>query len=171
MNRLACAALIAAIAGAAAQAQTVVIVRHGEKADQSADPVLSQAGVDRAAALASSLAGARVSAVLTSSLQRTRLTGQPAAAAAGVLVNPIGMEGGGPAHVARVAAAVRRAAPGATVLVVGHSNTVPEIARALGDADPQVLTDCDYDRMTVIQLGKGRPKVMHGRYGAPSTSC
>ncbi|WP_411288642.1 hypothetical protein [Phenylobacterium sp.] len=58
MTRLICAALIAAFASSAAQAQTVVLVRHGEKADQSADPVLSAAGVERAVALARSLPGA-----------------------------------------------------------------------------------------------------------------
>ena len=55
------------------------------------------------------------------------------------------------------------------VLVVGHSNTIPLIARALGYADAADMPECEYDRMTVLHLmGEGA----HGevsRYGAPTT--
>ncbi|WP_332772361.1 histidine phosphatase family protein [Phenylobacterium sp.] len=161
----------ALISATSAGAQTVVIVRHGEKVDTSSDPALSSAGEARAAALAAALRGAGVSTVIATPLKRTRSTAQPTAAAAGLTVTSIGFDGGQPTHVAAVAALARQAPATATVLVVGHSNTVPEIARALGDADPQPLTDCDFDRMTVIQLGAGAPKVVHARYGAPTSAC
>ena len=70
-----------------------------------------------------------------------------------------------------MAAEVRKAKAGETVLVVGHSNTVPEIARALGDAAPVALTDCDYDSLTVIDLATSPPTVIHKRYGAPTKAC
>ncbi|MDP3747920.1 MAG: histidine phosphatase family protein [Phenylobacterium sp.] len=161
----------ALISVAPAYAQTIVIVRHGEKADASSDPALSSAGEARALALASALKAARVTAVIATPLKRTRSTAQPTAAAAGLTVTNIGFDGGQPTHVAAVTALARQAPATATVLVVGHSNTVPEIARALGDADPQPLTECDFDRMTVIQLGAGAPKVVHARYGAPTSAC
>lgn len=167
-------ALAAALISAAPVcAQTIVIVRHGEKADASSDPALSSAGEARALALAAALKGARLGAVIATPLKRTRSTAQHAAAAAGLTVTGIGFgfDGGQPAHVAAVAALARQAPATATVLVVGHSNTVPEIARALGDPDPQPLTECDFDRMTVIQLGTGAPKVVHARYGAPTSAC
>lgn len=152
-------------------AQTVVIVRHGEKADASSDPALSRAGEARAAALAAALKDARLAAVIATPLKRTRSTAQPAAAAAGLTVASVGFDGGQPAHAQAVAALARQAPEAATVLVVGHSNTVPEIARALGDTDPQPLTECDFDRMTIIQLGPGGPRVVHARYGAPTSAC
>ncbi len=152
-------------------AQTVVIVRHGEKADASSDPALSSAGEARAKALAAALKHARLAAVIATPLNRTRSTGQPAASGAGLTVTSIGFDGGQAAHVGAVATLARQAPEAATVLVVGHSNTVPEIARALGDADPQPLTECDFDRMTIIQLGAGAPRVVHAGYGAPTSAC
>jgi broad specificity phosphatase PhoE len=171
MIRLLCAVLAAALLAPAASAQTVVIVRHGEKVDDSADPDLSAAGQARAAALAQALAGLHVGAVYTTALKRTRQTAQPTAAAAGVTAIAVSTEGGTAAHAERVAAEVRKAGPDTAVLVVGHSNTVPAIARALGDAAPPALTDCDYDTLTLIQLGARSPRVVHARYGAPSTAC
>lgn len=167
-------ALVLALSAASAtivQAQTVVIVRHAEKADGGSDPDLSAAGRARAQALAEAMKGARVTQVLATPPKRTEQTGAPAAKAAGVPVTPITLDGGVAAHVARVAAAARQAPADATVLVVGHSNTVAEIARALGDAHPQPLTDCDYDRMTVIQLGGSTARVIHARYGQRTEPC
>ncbi len=154
-----------------AQAQTVVLVRHAEKADQSADPDLSTAGQARAEALAEALSGAKVTRVLVTSLKRTHQTASPIVEAAGVSVFPVSLEGGTAAHVARVAAEARQAGPNATVLIVGHSNTVPEIARALGDPAPRALSDCDYDKMTILDLSGDAPRVFHTRYGQPTTSC
>jgi broad specificity phosphatase PhoE len=91
--------------------------------------------------------------------------------AAGLKVEPVSLDGGGAAHIARVAAEARKARPGETVLVVGHSNTVPDIAKALGDTSPFVLTDCDYDTLTVIDLGSSPPAVIHARYGTPTKAC
>lgn len=164
-------ALALAAAPAAADAQTIVIARHGEKVDASDDPDLSAVGQARAQALAQALKGARITHVLATPLKRTRQTAAPAARAAGVPVTPVPLDGGAAAHVQRAAALARQAPAGATVLIVGHSNTVPEIARALGDAAPQPLTDCDYDRLTILQLGQAQPKVVHVRYGAPTGAC
>ncbi|WP_309092128.1 histidine phosphatase family protein [Phenylobacterium sp.] len=154
-----------------AEAQTVVVVRHAEKADGGHDPDLSSAGHARAQALAQALKGARLTHVLTTPLKRTQQTAAPAAQAAGVAVTPMALGGGAAAHVARVAAAARQTSVDGTVLIVGHSNTVPEIARALGDAAPEPLTECDYDRLTIIQLGGPAPKTIHARYGAPTEAC
>lgn len=153
-----------------ALAQTVVIVRHGEKVAPNGDPDLSAAGQARAQALAASLAGAKVSLVLATPLKRTQQTGQPTADAVGLKIVPIALDGGVPAHAQRVAEAARKAPADATVLIVGHSNTVTDIARALGDPAPEVLTDCEYDHMTVIQLGV-TPKTIHTRYGEPTKAC
>lgn len=152
-------------------AQTVVIVRHGEKVSPDGDPDLSEAGLARANALAAALSGARVSLVLATPLKRTQQTGRPTAEAQGVAVQTIALDGGVPAHVQRVAEAARKADKNATVLIVGHSNTVGEIARALGDAAPTVVTDCDYDQMTVISLDGSKPRTVHARYGAPTQAC
>ena len=48
MKHLLLAAALSLVAALPAMAQTVVIVRHAEKADASADPLLSEAGQARA---------------------------------------------------------------------------------------------------------------------------
>jgi broad specificity phosphatase PhoE len=165
MRHLLASFLALAIAGSA-QAQTVVIVRHAEKGEGS-DPDLTAAGQARAQALAESVKG--VTRVLATPTKRTTQTAAPTAG--GVTVETVAFEGGTAAHIARVAAEARKAGPKDLVLVVGHSNTVPEIARALGDAVARPLTDCDYDSMTVIYLGRTPPTVIHARYGAPTKAC
>lgn len=171
VHRLAALSLASILVAAPALAQTVIIVRHGEKAAPTGDPDLSPAGQARAQALARALVSARVSVVLATPAKRTQQTAQPTAQAAGVPVVSIAFDGATP-HAQRVADRARQAAASATVLVVGHSDTVADIARALGDPAPELLNDCDYDKMTVLQLGgPGPPKAVHTRYGAPAQSC
>ena len=56
----------------------------------------------------------------------------------------------------------------ATVLVVGHSDTVPKIVQELGGpALPPLAATC-FDAMFVIQMGGAQPKVVQTRYGAPT---
>jgi broad specificity phosphatase PhoE len=164
-------ALIAAAAtlvfSGPALAQTVILVRHAEKADQSADPVLSEAGQARAEALAARLSTVSVDLILTSPLQRTGLTATPVAEANGLQLQAISLEGGAHAHVAAMVERIKVQPEDATVLVVGHSNTIPLIARALGQSTPDIA-DCEYDRLLTIQLeGQGVFGVTT-RYGARS---
>jgi len=168
MKRLLLTAVLGLLTATSATAQTVVLVRHAEKVDASADPLLSEAGVSRAQALAVALSDARPAIILTSTLQRTRLTAQPTATAFGIRLETIGLEGGAPAHVEAIAARVRAQTPEAVVLVVGHSNTIPLIARALGFAAAADMPDCEYDRLTVLDLNGEQTKAVVGRYGAAS---
>lgn len=170
MKRFLLAAALSLATAVPAMAQTVVIVRHAEKADASADPVLSEAGQARARALAAELADAHPSLVLTSPLQRTILTAAPTAEYHSAPSEIVSLEGGGGAHIAATVARVRALPEDATVLIVGHSNTVPLIARALGFAEAADMPECEYDRMTTLHLmGEGRAHGVVSRYGEPTT--
>lgn len=169
MKRLLLVAALSLLTAGSSMAQTVVLVRHAEKVDDSADPVLSEAGQARAQALAMVLADAHPGHVFTSPLQRTRLTAAPTAGFHSVTVEPISLEGGGAAHVAAVAARVRALPDDAVVLVVGHSNTIPQIARALGYTAAPDMPECEYDRLTVLDLNGDSTRAVVGRYGAPTT--
>ena len=169
MKRLLIAAALSLLATGSAMAQTVILVRHAEKVDTSADPLLSEAGQARAGALAVVLADARPDHVFTSPLQRTRLTAGPSAEFHSVVIEPVGFDGGTPAHVDAVAARIRALPDTAVVLVVGHSNTIPLIARALGYTAAADMADCEYDRLTVLDLNGDHTSAVVGRYGAPST--
>ncbi|MFA4892270.1 histidine phosphatase family protein [Brevundimonas sp.] len=170
MKRLLLAAALSLLTATSAMAQTVYLVRHAEKADASADPLLSEAGQARAAALSAALAEAHPGHIFTSTLQRTRLTAAPTAEFHSATVEPIGFEGGATAHVAAIAGRVRALPDDAVVLIVGHSNTVPLIARALGYAEAADMPECEYDRMTVLHLMEGGARAQVSRYGAP-TNC
>lgn len=168
MKRLLLATALSLLTAGSALAQTVVLVRHAEKADQSSDPVLSVAGQARAQALAATLLDSHPTAILVTPLQRTGLTAAPTAQAHSVTPEAIPLAGGVDGHVAAVAAKVRSYPADATVVVVGHSNTIPLIARALGYADAADMQECEFDRLTTLHL---MPEGAHGevsRYGAPA---
>ena len=171
MKRLLLAIAMTAFLAVPAAAQTVIVVRHAEKAEQTADPVLSDLGEARAAALADALAEAGITHVFVTPLQRTALTAAPSAAAAGTEMVAVSLDGGAATHVARLVGEVRRLSPEAVVLVVGHSNTVPEIARALGAVDAAPMSECEYDRLTVLTLTPTGAHAVTGRYGAASPPC
>jgi broad specificity phosphatase PhoE len=163
------AAMVAVLPAAAQGPTTVFIVRHAEKADApAADPPLTPAGEARARALAELLTHAGIGAVISTPYARTRGTAAPLAAARGLTVETVPVAGGVPAHAAAVAEAVRRHA-GKAVLVVGHSNTVPAIAAALGAPRLPDLCDGDYDQLFIVELlPPGEPRFVRARFGEPS---
>ena len=65
-------------APAAAQAGTIILARHAEKAAPSGDPELTPEGRRRAEALAQVVADVRLTAILTTQFRRTGLTAAPA---------------------------------------------------------------------------------------------
>ena len=169
MKRLLFATTLSLMTAGSSVAQTVILVRHAEKVDASADPVLSEAGQRRAFDLAVALGDADLTHVFTSPLQRTVLTGRLAAEAHAINPEAISLEGGTEAHVRRVADRIRALPDDAVVLVVGHSNTVPLIAGALGETGPSEMADCEYDRLTVISVeDDGDSPAVITRFGAPA---
>lgn len=140
------------VAPAVATAQTIFVVRHAERADAGmaaapgADPDLSPAGRARAESLAWVLKDARITRIYTSEMKRTRQTAEPMATAAGVEAASV------PAR--DVAALLERVKAGTgNALIVGHSNTVPEILKALGVVDAVVIKDDEHDNLFVVAGG------------------
>ena len=169
MKRLLFATTLSLMTAGSSVAQTVILVRHAEKFDASADPVLSEAGQRRAFDLAVALGDADLTHVFTSPLQRTVLTARPAAEAHAINPEVISFEGGTEAHVRRVADRVRALPDDAVVLVVGHSNTIPLIAGALGETGPSEMRDCEYDRLILIPVeDDGDSPAIITRYGEPA---
>lgn len=146
----------------------VLLVRHAEKAAEPAqDPPLTESGRARAEALVPIARDAGVSAIITTQFDRTKSTAAPAAAA--LNVTPAVVQAGSLAQHAKAAADEVRKHAGKTVLVVGHSNTVPAIIGALGASAPRDLCDSEYDALFVVILGDaGAPRVIRSRFGAPS---
>ncbi len=146
-----------------ARAQEMVfLVRHAEKADASRDPALSPRGEARARALAALLRDAGVTAVWATELRRTQLTAQPLAKARHlpVRVHPAGDSAG-------LVEEIRKQQPRGRVLVVGHSNTLPEIAAALGVREKIRLADDEYDALFVVIPAPEGPRLLRLRQPGP----
>lgn len=145
---------------------TVVLVRHAEKVDDSRDPRLSEAGEERAQELARVLADVQFDAVLSTPFVRTRETGRPVAAQVGVPITETPVTA---AYASDLAARLRTDYAGRTVLVVGHSNTTPDVMRALGVPDVQAIADNEYDDLFIVTLlPSGSARAVHLHYGKPT---
>ena len=149
----------------------VILVRHAEKdsgpAVDATDPPLSAAGRARAAALVEALAGQPPSAIYASQFRRTRETAQAVADALGVAVEVQPINGSLEAHSAEFAATLReRHGAGGTVLVVGHSNTLPALAEALGAQPLPAIAEDEYDRIIRVRVGTDPTSSSTTRYGA-----
>ncbi len=159
-----------------AQPSLVILVRHAEKAAVPGDdPPLSEIGQQRARDLAAALVASPPNAIVVSSRQRTALTAEPVAKATGVTPTVISLEGGGAAHIAAVAAAVK--AQKGVVLVVGHSNTVPAVIKALGGPSLPDICDATYTHFFVLQPASPThaASLVMSRFGAaeapPPATC
>lgn len=123
-----------------------IIVRHAEKStDDPRDPSLSEAGLERASMLAERLAGMPLQAVYATPYRRTRQTATPTAEQHRLPVSDY--DPGQPA--AELAAHLRQAHPQGAVLIVGHSNTVPDIASALSGENVPAMGEDEYGLILV----------------------
>jgi len=153
----------------------VILVRHAEKAKLPADdPDLSPAGKARAAALVAALESSGVDVVITTEFLRTRETARPLASVRHLQPIVVQSSDDTAAHAGAVAAEIARHA-GHTILVVGHSNTVPAIVTALGGPSLPEICDDRFATLFVLNLAPpAAPRLVTASYGAadpPSTAC
>jgi phosphohistidine phosphatase SixA len=143
----------------------VYLVRHAERADDGTpDPPLSEAGRRRAEQLVHVLADAKLTAVYSTDFQRTRQTAQPLAAALGLEVTSYD-----PAQLDAFAAQLAQAS--GPVLVVGHSNTTPDLVTLLGGDPISPIPEDEFDRLYVVFVGgTGATPSALIRFGEPSTA-
>lgn len=146
---------------AADAARTVILVRHAERAGGAgADVPISEAGKCRAEGLARMLAGSGITAIYTSEVARTQQTAEPVAAKLKVQPKAIPAK-----EVDGLVSHLRGGAAGVKALVVGHSNTLPEIIQRLGGGAVPPIGDGEYDRMFVVFLsGDDNASVLTLRY-------
>jgi broad specificity phosphatase PhoE len=122
---------------------TAILIRHADVDAHGTDPELNAAGQARARELVHVLGDAAIMAILVTSLRRSQQTAAPVAAALGV--EPTVAD-----EVDDVIAAIRSRKRGGNVLVVGHTNTVPEIIAGLdGPAGVTIGAD-EFDRLFVL---------------------
>ena len=144
--RTATAALVLVGLFSTARADTVlVLVRHGEKVDESPDAELNDAGRSRARALAAMLKDVGIGAVYSTDYARTRETARPAADA---ISKPVEIYDGDGLQ----AFAKDLRARGERALVVGHSDTTPDLVKLLGGEPGAPIASDEYDRLYILTL-------------------
>ncbi len=156
---------------------TVILVRHAEKLLTGGDvPLKEPEGTERARALVDVVRHAGVSVAIASKYRRTQMTLAPSVAA-------LGLEPGSVlerTEASEVAAEILAHHRGRTILVAGHSDTVPGIIEALGapslcppfEVHPEhgcMIPDPEYDHLFIVRVpNQGAATVVRARYGAAS---
>ena len=131
---------------------TVWLVRHAEKVDSTPASGLTAEGTTRACGLAHQLQSAGIETIHSSDYRRTRDTAAPVAERLGLEVSLYD-----PRKLEQIAATLREA--GGVHLVVGHSNTTPQLVRLLGGE----ATDMDesvYHRLYRVTLDGERVETL-----------
>jgi broad specificity phosphatase PhoE len=148
-RRLLCAALatLTLLPGlAAAEPSAIYLVRHGEKAAVGQDPELTPQGQARAQHIAAILHRAGITAIFSTPTARTRQTAAPLAQRTGLTVQTYDP------RAPRALVEKVRALSGA-VVVIGHSNTLPELVRLFGGAPGSDILDDEFDRLYQLLPG------------------
>jgi broad specificity phosphatase PhoE len=146
---------------AAGAEEVVFVVRHAEKvAGGGKDPDLSAAGRARARRLRDMLRDARIATIFVTEFKRTQQTGAPLAQQ--LQLDPNVVPAGNSAGLLDKV----RASTG-NVLIVGHSNTVPELIAGLGVAPsgqaPIQIAESDYGNLFVL-VREPTPRLMRLHY-------
>jgi broad specificity phosphatase PhoE len=154
--------------------KTVFLVRHAEKeAEPRQDPPLKNEGVARSQELVRLLSGAGIKAIYTSQFKRTKQTAEPLAAKLGLTATTITLKPNLSdlrlISEESTAETVNKilSAPGENVLLVGHSNSIPDVIKMLGGDVVPTIDERKFDDLFIVTVyAKGKAKVTQIKYGA-----
>lgn len=140
----------------------VFLVRHADRNGKADE--LTAAGIERARSLAHVLEKSAIDVVFHSDRARTRETAKPVCEALGLV--PIERPAG---EVEALIAEIRRDHAGKTILIVGHSDTVPQFWKALGGPE-FAIADSEFDDLCVVEFGEPNQPAnfLRLQYGARS---
>ena len=169
-----CASVISqAIAQDDFKPKTVFLIRHAEREDEPRqDPPLKKEGVARSKELARLLGNAGIKTIFTSQFTRTKQTAEPLATKLGLTAAQISLKSNptNPRQIAEESTAevvnkiMER--PGENVLVVGHSNSIPDVIKMLGGDVVPTIDERKFDDLFIVTVyAKGKAKVTNLQYG------
>ncbi len=148
---------------------TVIFVRHAERAAApSADPGLSNAGQRRVAELTRQLVDADVvagvDAIYATPYRRAQETVRPLADALDLPINTYDVS-----NTEAVLETILKKHKGKIILLVGHSNTIPELIANLGASKlVPPISENEYDNIYIVSIPWfGKTKTIRLRYGEP----
>jgi 2,3-bisphosphoglycerate-dependent phosphoglycerate mutase len=152
MKKLLLAVVIVLIASAAYAQQTIttfIVVRHAEKSmtESTSDPALAPEGSERANKLASLLKEVNVSAIYSTNYKRTKSTVTPISEAKSIPVQDY------KSLKETELDEIIKKYPGGTIVIAGHSNTVPGIVNLLiGKEQYKNLDDSNYGSLFIVSV-------------------
>ena len=143
---------------------TVFLVRHSEK-EPGKDPALTPEGQGRAQSLSGLLGSVQLDAIYSTDYRRTRDTAEPTADEQGLSVSLYS-----PRKLKEFAKQLKQR--GGQVLVVGHSNTTPQLVSLLGGEAGQPIDEKrEFDRLYLVQTGSaGQASTLVLRFGLPANT-
>ncbi len=139
------ALLFSAFAIQASDHFTIYLTRHAEKQSEQKNPTLTECGVQRAQQLASILEKVKIERVYSTPYNRTMTTAAPTAKQQGLIVEQYS-----PAKLAEFAQKLLKQKESA--LVVGHSNTTPQLSAILSEFHVTEITEKEYRNLYQIQI-------------------
>ncbi len=132
---------------------TLYLVRHAEKqTDQDRDPELTPAGEHRSQRLAAWFQDKDIEDIWSSDYQRTRGTAKPLLDSSGLelrIYDPRDL----------TALSDKLLGNRHNAVIVGHSNTTPELARLLCDCKIDDMDESEYGRLIVISVVDDKTRV------------
>jgi 2,3-bisphosphoglycerate-dependent phosphoglycerate mutase len=141
-------------------ATTFILTRHAEITEGGSNPSLSAEGKARAQFLSEMLANVDLLSVYATDYNRTQETAQITADAQGLSVTSYD-----PFDQVALAEEIL-AMNNETVLVVGHSNTIPELLNLLsGSDDYETFEEDEFDNLFIVHTSElGIADVVHLKY-------
>jgi 2,3-bisphosphoglycerate-dependent phosphoglycerate mutase len=141
---------------------TFILVRHAETAGIGSNPSLSTKGQNRANELVNVLGNVSLKAVFSTNYNRTTQTASPVAVA-----QSLTLQNYDPSALKAFVDTNILFYKGETILVVGHSNTTPDLLNILADSNLYSdIPEKEYDNMYTVSVDqKGEAKIVHAKYG------
>tara|TARA_B110000438_G_scaffold303795_1_gene367477 strand:+ start:5670 stop:6191 length:522 start_codon:yes stop_codon:yes gene_type:complete len=124
---------------------SIYLVRHAEKQAVKEDPKLTPCGKRRANQIASILEHTKIKRVYSTAYQRTMATAAPFAKQQKLAIKQYS-----PAKLTQFAQQLLNQKE--NVLVVGHSNTTPQLSALLSELDVPNITEKEYRNLYQVQV-------------------
>ena len=155
----------------ASNVTTVILIRHADRDIPPAGtpdfpgPSLNEKGLARSGKLVRVLSTAGIQAVYTSRFARAKMTAKP------FLAEHSNLPTVRLAEATELKDHILTHHAGQTVLVVGHSDTVPELIALLGGPSLPIIDDCEFDNLFVlVKYSTTKASVTKLKYGEPTSA-
>ena len=149
----------------------IFALRHADRVSENID-AFSDKGKVRAELLARMLAQSGIRNAYCSDAKRTQDTVAPLKAVPGVQLKvhvvPVGSSGTN-GHVQAIVTALNALPADLTAAVIGHSNTIDLVIKALTNKVIAPIGPNEFDKLFVLSIPAGSPSLTLLRYGAPTS--